>query len=549
MSHDAENHALLEELAALPVDEKNFIPDENRTLIFRKLRARQENRVCFDCPARNPTWISLSHGCYVCLECSGEHRRFGVHISFVRSVELDSFTKDQLAMMITGGNGKARQYFKQVGIDGKRKEKGSGGQRCVDYYDKSALKYRKQLEKDTVTACKAVNLEIAAAARDSINSDGGNTAGNPVNPFNTVTAASPVPATVDKRSSPKDSPTDDGGNNSSASKPSTVVVGKDNPFAGGNNPFAAKVDLKPESRNSSPFAGQSNNLDPFGFGATTVQPMKSNNDSSDPFGFGSGAARSNGPSGGKNSSPQDDAVGHFATSSNKRNVVNKAAVLDDDFDFDAFEDEANKKVVIPPPVVASAVNGGQSNGNYSGFGAPATRQVEGTYGLPLNETPAVFGFGGSSAGSMGQDTGQESMGRGNSGFNSGNPFEDAVGSSFKKPISTQDTNHANVANKKSFGSDDYFGSKQGGREVAASTLSSFANKQSFGSDDVFGQGGNHNSGRSVGNLEGKVSELLNSKQADDLKNATKVAMEKSQRAAQEGFAQAKEAWRNWTMRS
>ena len=46
----------------------------------------------------------------------------GVHISFVRSVELDSFNPDQLMQMILGGNGRARQFYKSIGVDAKRKE-------------------------------------------------------------------------------------------------------------------------------------------------------------------------------------------------------------------------------------------------------------------------------------------------------------------------------------------------------------------------------------------------------------------------------------------
>lgn len=66
------------------------------TPIQALFKVGKENRVCADCNAPNPEWTSFNLGVLICLECSGVHRKLGVHISKVRSLKLDKWEEDLL---------------------------------------------------------------------------------------------------------------------------------------------------------------------------------------------------------------------------------------------------------------------------------------------------------------------------------------------------------------------------------------------------------------------------------------------------------------------
>ncbi|GMM37116.1 hypothetical protein DASC09_044410 [Saccharomycopsis crataegensis] len=85
---------------------------EKNQQILKALAKQAANKNCADCKvATNPRWASWNIGVFVCIRCSGIHRSMGTHISKVKSIDLDSWTDDQVQSMVAWGNEKANVYW------------------------------------------------------------------------------------------------------------------------------------------------------------------------------------------------------------------------------------------------------------------------------------------------------------------------------------------------------------------------------------------------------------------------------------------------------
>ena len=113
------------------LDDSYAHPDLNEIL------SREGNTTCFDCGNENPKWASLNNGIILCLKCAGIHRSFGLQISTIRSVQVDSWNEKQVKYLSQGGNNKFKEFLSEYKIepsssfDLKYKSKAAEYYRCM----------------------------------------------------------------------------------------------------------------------------------------------------------------------------------------------------------------------------------------------------------------------------------------------------------------------------------------------------------------------------------------------------------------------------------
>jgi stromal membrane-associated protein len=127
------------------------------------LLRKSENKECADCSKPNPKWAILLtvpsaqgglEGPYAetfrigglcCIECSGAHRRLGTHLSFVRSVDLDTLKETEIKALEHGGNSAVNDIFEGIAFDRSVKIDPTSCQKVRETFIRSKYEKKKYL--------------------------------------------------------------------------------------------------------------------------------------------------------------------------------------------------------------------------------------------------------------------------------------------------------------------------------------------------------------------------------------------------------------------
>ena len=101
----------------------------------------ESNSKCFDCGLEKPKWTSLNNGIFLCLKCAGMHRNFGLNISLIRSLEIDSWDEKQILYLKKGGNENFKNFLTEYNIS-------SNSSIELKYKSKASDYYRKKLKNE-----------------------------------------------------------------------------------------------------------------------------------------------------------------------------------------------------------------------------------------------------------------------------------------------------------------------------------------------------------------------------------------------------------------
>ena len=99
----------------------------------------ESNKICNDCGKKDIHWCSINNSVLLCSACARTHKKFNPKISKIKSLEVDTWTKEEVEILKLGGNEKFTNMIKSYYIPLTK------GNQEYKYYTKAAQYYRDTL--------------------------------------------------------------------------------------------------------------------------------------------------------------------------------------------------------------------------------------------------------------------------------------------------------------------------------------------------------------------------------------------------------------------
>ncbi|XP_054456071.1 stromal membrane-associated protein 1 isoform X2 [Anoplopoma fimbria] len=132
--------------------------NEQHQVILSQMLRETDNKYCADCEAKGPRWASWNLGVFMCIRCAGIHRNLGVHISRVKSVNLDQWTPEQIQSMVDMGNNRAKRLYEDHLPENFRRPQTD---QAVEVFIRDKYERKKYYNKEALAAAPAKSSEAA----------------------------------------------------------------------------------------------------------------------------------------------------------------------------------------------------------------------------------------------------------------------------------------------------------------------------------------------------------------------------------------------------
>jgi len=129
---------------------------------LEKLIENPDNKYCFDCGSsgiNGPQYVSVNNAIFLCVKCAGVHKGFGINVSIVRSLKLDTLEDKEIKLLCIGGNKRFRKFLNEYSVPDKADPEFIYFINAAEYYRK-LLKYESTDKHDKITPSIPVKPDI-----------------------------------------------------------------------------------------------------------------------------------------------------------------------------------------------------------------------------------------------------------------------------------------------------------------------------------------------------------------------------------------------------